>query len=207
MKKMYWAWVFIWGVWSVPVQAATTSTTFIISADVLASSSVGITVNSIDTGSNVWTKVNSTNLSFGSLVLIPSAGIYLPNHFFVIDAAPTGAVNDMQMTYAYQEGSNPNGAGHGLGWKSTATFVKTTGSGNTTTDQILTGHGKKLLKDVVNETITSNETQGGWWRCYLGIVAKDPAANPPDPIQAEPFTASDKPGSYNGQLVVTATVL
>lgn len=42
---------------------------------------------------------------------------------------------------------------------------------------------------------------------YLGIVTKDPAAAIPDPASGELFTNADKPGTYDGTLLISATAL
>lgn len=181
---------------------------FIVSATIPKSTSVGVVVSQVNAASNQWTPVTGTNLSFGTLALNTTLGIYLPTKFFVIDASPSGANSDFQITFDYIEGSNPNGTGgHGFGWKSSASFVKTTGSGTNTVDHPLPAHGKKLLKDIHGETLTSQELSSGWSRTYVGIVTKDPNAQPPDPAQAEPFTASDKAGDFDGTLRISATIL
>jgi hypothetical protein len=67
----------------------------------------------------------------------------------------------------------------------------------------LTAHGpKKLLKDLASEHITPAEVTGGFLRVYAGILTGDATT----PAGGTPFTNADAPGSYNGTLVVTATV-
>ena len=67
----------------------------------------------------------------------------------------------------------------------------------------MTTHGpKKLLKDLASEHITVAETTGGFLRVYTGVVTGDAST----PAGGVPFTNADKPGAYNGTLVVTATV-
>ena len=107
------------------------------------------------------------------------------------------------MTLSYTEGANPNNPGHGLGWKSTATFTKVVGS----TETSLSSHGpKKMLKDLSGEHVLPSEVSGGFLRVYLGIVSKDPTAPIPDPAASEVFTNADHAGAYDGSLVITATV-
>lgn len=209
MKKLFlflgWAFIASLLLSPAPAGAISTQATFQISVDIPAATSIGIVANQIDTVSGVWTKVPSSNLSFGMQTLNSALGIYTGTKYFAVDIAPVGSTANMQVGVSYQEGSNPNGTGHGLGWKGTATFVKTSGSGNNTTDQLLTNHGKKLFKDLNNETITSAEILGGWSRVYLGLNTGDPNATPPEPAQAELFTPLDKPGNYNGTILITAT--
>ena len=177
--------------------AATTS--FLVSASVPAATGVSITASSVNAATNAFTPVAGTNLSFDPLAFQAANGIYLPNHFFAIDVGVVGGAGTPDVTVAYTEGLNPNGTGKGLGWHSTATFIRVEG----TTEVPLTTHGpKKLLKDLSSEHITVAESTGGFLRVYTGIVTGDVST----PAGGVPFTNTDKPGSYNGTLVVTATV-
>jgi hypothetical protein len=179
--------------------------TFTVSATLNAATGVAITVSSVNATSKAFTTLTGTALSFNPLTFNTANSIWLPDHFFAVDVAPAGGGGSVDATVSYAEGTNPNTAttGHGLGWKSTATFVKVVG----TTETVLSAHGKKMLKDLSGEHITSTETAGGYLRTYVGIVAKDPAAVPLDPATSEPFTNVDVAGAYNGTLTVTATAV
>lgn len=184
--------------------------TFIVSATIPTATSVGINAFSVNPDTNAFTPVAGTSLSFDPMTLNSVNQIYLPNHFFAIDVVGTGGAGSPSATITYSEGTNPNTPAHGLGWKSTATFMKVTYVGPLPTDTSeapLTGHGpKKLLKDVTGESITNTETAGGWLRLYVGIVTKDPAATIPDPAAGEVFSNADKAGAYDGTLFISATV-
>jgi hypothetical protein len=191
-----------------PVGAQTTTKSFIVSAVVPATSSIGITVNRVNSQTNQWSAVNSTNLSFGNLGLNSVLGTYFANDYFSIDVAPTGAAPDYQTTVTYTEGSNPNQPRNGLGAKATLTFLKATGQGQDTVETPLSSHGpKRLLRSLNGETILSRETSPGWLRCYLGLVTMDPNALIPDPVGAEPFNVGDRPGEFSGTLTITSTIL
>ncbi len=187
---------------------------FNLSASIPQATAVSFTVSSVV--GTVFSPVSGTDLSFDPMEyktgeLNDNINIWLPDHFFAIDIAPAaGGVGGTNVTITYADDPNhPNAAYgmNGLGWKATATFMKTSGSGIDTTDDPLLAHGpKKLLKDVVGENILPAETAGGWLRIYLGIVALDPDADWPDPAGAEPFTNLDHSGSYEGTLTISATV-
>lgn len=177
--------------------AATTS--FLVSASVPAATGVSITASRVNSATNAFTPVAGTNLSFDPLTFNATNGIYLPDHFFAIDVGVVGGAGAPSVVVAYTEGLNPNNPGKGLGWHSAATFIRVEG----TTEVPLTAHGpKKLLKDISSENITSTETTGGFLRVYAGILTGDATT----PATGVPFTNADKPGAYNGTLVVTATV-
>jgi hypothetical protein len=182
--------------------------TFTVSATLDPATGVTITASSVVKGPPiVFTKLTGTSLSFDPLTFDPLNSIWLPNHFFAIDVAPSGGGGSVSTAVTYTEGNNPNSAttGHGLGYKSTATFVKV--SGTPASEAVLTSisGGKMRLIDLHAQPIASSLVAGGYLRIYVGIVAKDPAAVPLDPANSEPFTNADAAGPYNGQLLVSAT--
>ena len=177
--------------------------TYTVSATVPTASSVNMTSSSINASNGTRTTVNGTALSFDPLTFNSANQVWLPDHFFSTDLASVGGGGGTDVTVNYTEGANPNNPSHGIGWKTTATFVKVSG----TTETPLSAHGpKKMLKDLNAEHITSTELAGGSLRIYTGIVTKDPTASIPDPSTSEVFTNADKPGAYDGSLVITATV-
>jgi len=189
----------------------TSPQTFTVSAAVPLSTSVGITVNSVNSsGSPVFTPVSGTALSFGTLTFTTTnnINIYLPNHYFTLDIAATNGAGAPDTSVTYTEGLNPNGATNGLGFKSVATFAKEvfTSSSTPPTESFLTVHGpKKRLIDLSGEHVAFTEVAGGWLRIYVGIWTGSTAA-PADPSNGQPFSNSDAPGTYTGALLVTATV-
>jgi hypothetical protein len=187
------------------VFAASGSQTYTVSATVPAASSVSISAASVDSVSNTFTTVNGTSLSFDPLTFDSTNHIFVPNHYFAISAGPANGGGSTDVTVSYTEGANPNnvsgGSGHGLGWKTTGTFVKISGTSETT----LAAHGKKLLKDITGgEHVTTTELGTGSFRLYVGIETNPTAAG--EPAGAEVISAADKTGSYTGSLVISATV-
>ncbi len=175
---------------------------FVVSATVPLATGVSITASRVTVPGNDFTTISGTALNFDPLTFNSQLGIFLPNHYFAIDVGVVGA-GAPDVTVTYNDNANPNSPGHGLGWKSTATFVKIVGNQETP----LSGHGpKKMLKDLNGEHVTAAETAGAFLRMYVGIVTKDPSAAIPDPAASELFTAADKPGTYDGTLVISATV-
>ncbi len=188
---------------------AVDETTFTVKATVPTATSVSITAYSVNsTGTPVFTPVVGTLLDFSPLTFNAINQIYLPDHFFAIDLAPVGGAASPNVTATFTQGANPNNPAHGLGWKSTATFIKVTGPTGTQVETGLATHGpKKLLKDLTGgENIGSSETAGGFLRIYLGIVTLDPGATFPDPAGSETFSNADLPGDYDGTFLVSATI-
>lgn len=148
-------------------------------------------------------------LSFDPLTFNNASKIWLPDHYFTLDIGPTGGPGSTDVVLTYTEGANPNAPGHGIGWKTTATFMRATvdGGGNTI-ETPLTAHGpKRMLIELNGEHITPGEiTNQGWLRVYIGVVSKDPGATFQDPANSEVFSNVDHPGYYDGALVITATV-
>lgn len=178
---------------------------FTVRAEVPVASSVNMSVASVNAATGVFSPVTGTTLQFGTMTfdnVVPAGSTVAPNiwrapNYFAIDIANNGA-GSPRVTLNYTEGAKPSGQVHGLGWKGTADFKKTTGSGASTTDNVITGHPKKALKDVVNEQILPTDLTGGWLRVYLGI--SDGATG----SVGEAFVASDLPGTYDGTLTITA---
>lgn len=185
--------------------------TFTIQATVPNATGATINAYSVPSGGGSWTSV-STTLNFGSLTYDSENGIYLPGHYYVLEVAPQGGSGLPSVTATYTEGANPNDSvsKNGLGWKATATFLKTVwvgpGPGDTQESPLSTHGPKKLLKDLSSgEQILDSELTGGWLRIYVGVVSKDPDADYPDPGNAEVFSNSDMPGAYDGTLHISVT--
>ncbi|MBF0485669.1 MAG: hypothetical protein HQL16_04040 [Candidatus Omnitrophica bacterium] len=183
--------------------AVSATKTFGVSATVPLATGITINASSVNSTTHAFTAVTGTALGFEPLAFNNTNSIWLPDHYFAIDVGTSGGAGVPTVIVTYVEGTNPNGTGHGLGWKSTLTFVKVVG----TTETVLAAHGKKMLKDLSGETVASTELTGAYLRMYLGVVAKDPAAIPLDPATSEPFTNADAAGSYTGSLTVSATVV
>lgn len=205
--------------------ALTATKSFVVSATLGAATSISIDANSIvGSGSSAtWTSMGSTtNMTFSPLTLAfnnatppASLGIYLPNNYFAIDIGTGGGAGYPDTTFTYTEGTNPNSTNtvspHGLGWKSTATFMKVTGASASQIETAvsgISGGARKLLKDLAGTGTTVQRTQvaGGFLRVYIGVNTLDPAAVPVYPSGSEAFTGLDTPGTYDGTLVVSATL-
>ena len=185
--------------------AAADTTTYTVSASVPQATSVNMGATRVNSADNSRSAVSGTALSFDPMTFNSANQIWLPDHYFAVDVTPGTGAGSTDVTLSYTEGANPNSgtSGHGLGWKSTATFMKVVGS----TETGLSGHGpKKMLKDLSGEHIVPSEVSGGFLRVYLGIVTKDSSQPIPDPAASEVFTNADHAGAYDGSLVITATV-
>ena len=183
--------------------AAADTTTYTVSASVPQATSVNMGATRVNSADNSRSAVSGTALSFNPMTFNSANQIWLPDHYFAVDVAPGTGAGSTDVTLSYTEGANPNNPGHGLGWKSTATFMKVAGS----TETALSGHGpKKMLKDLSGEHVLPSVVSGGFLRVDLGVVSKDPSAAIPDPSASEVFTNADHAGAYDGSLVITATV-
>jgi hypothetical protein len=189
----------------VPVWAA--PTTFTVSATVPAATGISITVDSVNSATNVFTTLptGTTALSFDPMTFNTTNNIYIPSIYYALNFAVANGAGSPDVTVTYNEGSNPNSGTSnpdGLGFKSTATFAKEVGS----TETLLTDHGpKKLLTNLNGEHVTFSELTGGYLRIYLGIWVGSTTA-PADPAGGQPFSNADAPGTYTGSLVATAVV-
>lgn len=179
---------------------------FLVSASIPAANGISIVATEVDANSNVFgSTVNA--LDFDSMAFNSNLGVWLPDHYFAIDVGVTGGAGSADVTVSYNEGAIPNGQTKGLGWKSTATFVKITGPNNAQVETELVSHGpKRLLTQLESsaEQLTGAELLGGFLRVYVGIFPGDDQTliN----LGGEPFTNSDVPGTYDGTLTISATV-
>ncbi len=184
---------------------AATTATYKLTATIPASTAVAINAFSITTGNNpVKTAVAGTTLDLGPLVYNVANGIYLPDHFYVIESGLTSGAGTQSVTVAYTEGLNPNsGTTKGaLGTKANVAFNMVTGP---TTEVAVPGHAKKLLKNIIStpESLTAAELGSNLLKIYIGINTGDASM----PAGGEVISNLDKAGAYDGTLVVTATVV
>jgi hypothetical protein len=206
MKKMILSIAVVFGLVLVfvPVNKAD-EVDFIVSASIPDASGVSIVATEVDSQSDVFGNTTDA-LDFDPMNYDSQNGIWLPDHYFAIDVGVTGGAGSTDVTVTYTEGSKPIGQTNGLGFKSTATFVKITGPENNQLETELAAHGpKQLLKDLAGgEQLTGAELSGGFLRVYVGIFPGDDQ----DILNAggEPFTNADVPGDYDGTLTITATV-
>ncbi len=188
--------------------------TIVVSATVPSATGISLTVTPVNATTNVWntgaTIVNPAAISFGILTYNATSLIYLPTNYYAIDIGTTGGAGSPTVAVTYVEGTgtaNPNGvATNGLGTKSTATFVTTSGSGTNTTDA-QTSLGKKRLIDLTGAAgeLTSIPS-GSWERVYLGIWTGS-TTTPADPTNGKPFSNTDVAGTYSGSLTFTVVTL
>lgn len=180
---------------------------FLVSATIPSASGISIVASKVDSSSGDFFSGNVSALDFDPMAFNSNLGIWLPDHFFAVDIGVTDGAGSANVTVTYTEGSKPSGQVNGLGFKSTATFVKITGPEDNQVETELASHGpKKLLKDLAGgEQFTGAELFGGFLRVFVGIFPGDDQTILGQ--GGEPFTNADVPGSYNGTLTITATVV
>ncbi|MCA9406456.1 MAG: hypothetical protein KC684_07960 [Candidatus Omnitrophica bacterium] len=185
---------------------ATGTENFVVSFNIPTASSIIISAVEVDATTGQFGN-QVTALNFSPATLDSLLGVFFPDHFFAIDVATAGGAGQPTTTISYLDGNNPNAPFNGLGWKTSATFVRVSGPDNAQVEDFLTNHGpKKLLKDLNGETISGAEIFGGYLRIYVGIVTLDPNAIVLDPPEAEVFSVADTPGNYDGTLTISSTV-
>ena len=177
--------------------------TFNLSATVPQATGIAITPYQVDTASGSATIVAGLNLSFDPLTYDTINEIWVPDHYFYINVEALGGVGTPTTTITYTEGTNPNaaGGGNGLGWKGNLDYTKVdyaTGS----VDPI-TGHPKELLKDVSGDVIGVGDLPNAYLRLFTGVNTGDSGT----PAGGEVFSNADEPGTYDGSLLVSATII
>lgn len=174
------------------------------------SSGVNIVAHSI-TAAGVWSSsvLPDLNMNFGDLVWTPGTtaqpvNLWLAPTYFAVDISNVAA-GSPSVTISYVEGNKPNGAVHGLGYKTVASIKKEVyvapNSDGTANPPLETAVSAYALIDLVTpRTIASSNFTGGWARVYLGVYSGSPAV-----ANAEGFLSSDVSGTYTGKVIITAT--
>ncbi len=185
--------------------ALTVTRQFVVSATVPAATGISITATRVAVQGNVFGSA-VTAMDFNPLTFNAANGIWVPDHYFAVDVGATGGAGTPVVLVSYGSESSPAGQAKGLGFKSTATFVKVTGTGASQTETSLTTHGPtKLLNQLTaGEVINASEVTGGFFRMYVGVYTGGNATI--DGLGGVPFTNADVPGTYQGTLIVAATI-
>jgi hypothetical protein len=180
--------------------------TFPVTAEVPAADTAVFTVFQVTgdgTDPSDWTEQASgfTDLDFGMLSYNSGLGIFLADHFWVIDVGVNGAGNP-DVTVTYTEGNNPNSPNPGLGGHGVISFTRMETDGVTETQNPLFSSDFGGCSPCnVDET----DIDGGWLRMGVGLATGDPDLEEDD---ATPFTAADAPGegpdAYAGSFLVSA---
>ncbi|MFH0753966.1 MAG: hypothetical protein V2A70_05315 [Candidatus Omnitrophota bacterium] len=185
------------------------SVDFVVSANIPQASGVTISLTKVMSNDILnRTVITNNQMSMDPMTFNMTNHIWLPDHYFVIDAGTTNGIGGLDLSMAYVEGDNQNLAtgGNGLGWKACASFYKVVG----TTETALTAHGnatyaKRLLKTLISapEHFLPADTTGGFLRTYVGINSELATT----PTGAELFTTLDKGGAYSGTIKITASAV
>jgi hypothetical protein len=181
------------------------STTYTVSASVPAGSGVGITVNSVNTATGVFTPVTGTTLTYSPLSFNSTNNVFLANNYFTLDVAVTGA-GAPQTTVSYVAGSVPTGATSTLGSNSSLAYDKEvyTSSSTPPTQSTIPGFPTVVLSSLTTaQTVPYTSVNGGWLRLYMGLCTGNTST---DPAGCKPFSGADAVGSYTGSLTVSAVV-
>ena len=189
--------------------------TFTVSATVPAATGFSINASRVDSTTNQFTPVATSELGFDPLTLTvvdedTGDAIFLPDHYFAIDVGSVGGAGNPDVTLTYLEGLNPNATNpntppQGLGWKATTTFLRITKDSTGQEQQTgITAQPKRLLKDLTGVLIDDSDIGAGFLRIILGLYTGDTTGQFPD-SGGFPFSQGDAPGQYTGQLTISAT--
>jgi len=180
---------------------------FLVSANIPAANGVSIVASKVDSASNQFFAGTVDALNFDPMIFNSELGIWLPNHYFAIDVGVTNGAGTVDVTVDYDEGTPPAGQTKGLGWKSTATFVKITGPDDNQVETELANNGPKqlLINLAGGEDVDPDDVAGGFLRIYVGIFPGDDQTILNQ--GGEPFTNADVPGLYDGTLTISATAV
>jgi len=175
----------------------TATKTFTLSATVPGATGISITAYNVDTATGNATLVSGLSLGYDPLTFDPVNNIWKADHYFYINVQATGGPGTPTTTLTYAEGANPNGTGHGLGWKGNLSYNKVSSTGAVTP---LAAHPTENFKDVNGDIVLASELAGGFYfRGYLGLNTGAMGG-------FEPFTNADAAGVYDGTLLVSATM-
>lgn len=199
------------------------SQSFVVTANVPKATTVSFAVSEVTPppvdangdlipgGKAVWQSVNGTDINFvnsannSKMVYNSKQGTWGSNHYFAIDLSPTDALGTPSagsynnVSFAYAEVDNPNGAGKGLGNRATITAIKAVYVEGAPADESTKLAGTpKALSSAIN--IPGADIAGGWLRVYVGLADGSVPGVPA-------FTNADKPGNYKGTLTITATLI
>jgi hypothetical protein len=186
---------------------------FPIIVDLPAAVEVRYNVSQINPADNTWTPNGSNVLNFssagGGLQFLTGPNIWVGKRYFAIDASPTlvdgtpapGAYNQITFTYSGQVVPAGQPVNEGLNNRAVMTAVRV--NPDETEDVIVAGTVGSGLR-----TINGAEVNGGFLRVYLGLATGETDINGIPLIAGSvPFTNGDRPGSYNGTVTITATLL
>jgi hypothetical protein len=145
--------------------------------------------------------VGATN----ALKFNPVTGIWISDHYFAINIGLANGGGSLSTEVAYLNEVSPAGQTRGLGYKTTAKFVKVYIDDDDKEAEGDVDPRIVLLKDLAGGvTVPASAVAGGYLRIYVGIY--DGSNDTLNDQLGEPFTNSDKPGPYSGTLRITATV-
>ncbi len=183
------------------IASAQSSETFTVQAEILPSNGATFSVSKVTPGNpDQFQSVNTTDLDFGVLTLNTNLGIFLPSFFWVIDVAPNGAGNP-DIDIEYLDTGAPAGAIATLGQRGTISFAEVIPQPNNQPDQVNVIKGESLA-EADGDSIDETQFAAGFARISVSTATGDPNLQEGT---AQPFTALDKDGVYNGQLKITTT--
>lgn len=186
-----------------------TPVNFAVTASVPQANGVSISAIEVNAADNKWgSEVNALDFNVGGtnqLDYDSENGIWTSDHYYAINVGIVGGAGSISTNVKYVQGATPTGQTRGLGFKSTAKFVKVAMVNNEESETDLSA-GTRILQSLVGSgvTVAQSDISGGYLRIYVGLYdGADAAINGQG---GEPFTNADRPGTYNGTLTITSTV-
>ncbi len=173
-------------------------------ANIEAQDGLSITIHNANSSNDEWDPTPVDNIDFGTLTYDSVNGIFLPDHYCVMDVGVLSNAANWTVTHTVNS-SFTNGSDN-LDHNVVVTFVKTeqvdtNGDGipDTTSDTKIS----KLSYANSTQSFTKTQLSGGWLRVYYGIATGDPDAD--EPSDVSPITIDKSSGNYTGSVTITLT--
>ncbi len=184
------------------------SKTIQISAHIESQDGLSITIHNVDADTDEWDSTPVSSIDFGTLTYDSNLGIFLPNHYCVIDVGVLSNVSNWTVSHTV-DSSFTNGTDN-LDHNVVVTFVKTEqvdtdndGTPDSTSDTEIT----QVSYANSIQSFTKTQLSGGWLRIYYGIATGelDQYGNKIEPADTSPITIDKSAGNYTGSITITLT--
>ncbi len=179
-----------------------------IKAHIEPQDGLNVSIHKVDANTGIWGE-ELQDIDFGTLTYDPDLGIFLPDHYCVMDVGVLS--NEANWSVSHTVDSFTNGTDD-LNKNVVVTFVKTE-KADVNNDGIIEDDETKDTKlyqlSYANsvKSISKSELSGGWLRIYYGIATGevDQNGNKIEPADTSPVTTDKSSGDYIGKITITLT--
>ena len=171
---------------------------------------LSVTIHNVNSSNDQWDPTPVNNIDFGTLTYDSDNGIFLPDHYCVMDVGVLS--NAANWTVSHTVNSSFSNGTDNLDHNVVVTFVKTE-KADTNNDGIIEDNETKdteLAQVSYANSIKSfseSDLSGGWLRIYYGIATGelDQNGNKTEPADTSPITIDKSSGDYTGSITITLT--